>query len=360
MHGCRWRTTLPVGCSGARLTCAGRRILLFVLLASSLPAFSTSTDVVLLKGGDRLTGEIKKLNRGKLTFKTDHLGTVDIEWDEILSLESAASYTIELQDGTEIFGSLTVGAPEGMLRIETGQGPVETSMGRILRMTPVKATFWAKLDGSLDLGYNYTSSSRVSQISVDLDVKRRSAFRESQLQASGIVTKNPEAESTQREDVTFSETWFHQRRWFTRGMGQLQRNEELGLDLRSLVGALEGRHVVQNARSRFDLGAGFALTEEVTVGSGSEGAQVEMVLAALCEVFRYDYPEMDITVSLLVYPGMTQWGGLRAEFDASLQHEIFKDFFVDFDYYDSYDNDPGSAAAERRDYGLVFSVGWKF
>ena len=39
------------------------------------------TDVVILKNGDRITGEIKKLDRGKLKLKTDDMSTVYIELD---------------------------------------------------------------------------------------------------------------------------------------------------------------------------------------------------------------------------------------------------------------------------------------
>ena len=47
---------------------------LLVLLAS--PALAAKTDVVVLRNGDRLTGEVQQLERGRLQLKTDDLGTV--------------------------------------------------------------------------------------------------------------------------------------------------------------------------------------------------------------------------------------------------------------------------------------------
>ena len=37
------------------------------------------TDIIIFKNGDKLTGEIKSLKRGKLSFNTDATGTISIE-----------------------------------------------------------------------------------------------------------------------------------------------------------------------------------------------------------------------------------------------------------------------------------------
>jgi len=42
------------------------------------PWTSKKTDVIVLVNGDRLTGEIKSLDRGKLTFSTNDMGTIRI------------------------------------------------------------------------------------------------------------------------------------------------------------------------------------------------------------------------------------------------------------------------------------------
>ena len=49
----------------------------------ALPAWAQKTDIVTLVNGDTLTCEIKLLDRGRLQVSTDHLGTVNIEWDKV-------------------------------------------------------------------------------------------------------------------------------------------------------------------------------------------------------------------------------------------------------------------------------------
>src|SRR5690606_8136846 len=57
------------------------------------------TDVIVLVNGDRLTGEVKGLERGKLSFKTDATGTIQVEWDKVASLQSGQYLQVELTSG---------------------------------------------------------------------------------------------------------------------------------------------------------------------------------------------------------------------------------------------------------------------
>ena len=58
------------------------------------------TDVVVFINGERLTGEVKGLERGILSYSTDFMGTIDIEWDKVAQLRSDQLFEIEMLDGT--------------------------------------------------------------------------------------------------------------------------------------------------------------------------------------------------------------------------------------------------------------------
>ena len=85
--------------------------LIFVAVGASTAYAAAKTDIVELANGDRMTCEIKKLDRGKLTVKTDGLGTVSIEWDDIQHITSAQRFNVELASGERTVGSLGRGAP---------------------------------------------------------------------------------------------------------------------------------------------------------------------------------------------------------------------------------------------------------
>ena len=57
------------------------------------------TDVIILKNGDHITGEIKSLARGKMSLSTDSMGTVSIEWEDVEQVTSHWFFEVETETG---------------------------------------------------------------------------------------------------------------------------------------------------------------------------------------------------------------------------------------------------------------------
>ncbi|MFB0955013.1 MAG: hypothetical protein QMB70_11135, partial [Aeromonadaceae bacterium] len=62
-------------------------------------ASGASADTLWLTNGDRLTGQITKLQDGKLGLNTKYAGTLQIKWPEVQRIESQAPLLIELAPG---------------------------------------------------------------------------------------------------------------------------------------------------------------------------------------------------------------------------------------------------------------------
>src|SRR5712675_2089836 len=81
------------GLNGTRVK---RLFVLVVVLASlGLPGIASArqkTDLVFIGKADRVTGEIKQMSRGILILKTDNIGTVNIEWEDVDSLSSVYQF----------------------------------------------------------------------------------------------------------------------------------------------------------------------------------------------------------------------------------------------------------------------------
>src|ERR1043166_5958912 len=73
--------------------------IVFLVFFLELTAVAKS-DVVVLKNGDRMTGEIKGLQRGELRIKSDYMAeAVRLDWSKVESLESKSTFMIWLVDG---------------------------------------------------------------------------------------------------------------------------------------------------------------------------------------------------------------------------------------------------------------------
>ena len=159
-----------------------------IALSPCAAAWAQKTDVITLLNGDRITGEIKNLERGVLEFSTDDAGTIDIEWDKVGTVEAKRSFEVETSDGRRMLG--TLGPPvQRTLSVGTVDGVVALPMAEVTRITPIGRTFWAKLDGTVDAGFTYTHSSGVAQTTFNTTTLFRRPAYLFRLYSSATVTK---------------------------------------------------------------------------------------------------------------------------------------------------------------------------
>ena len=97
---------------------------LVVALAISAAAHGQS-DIALFRNGDRLTGEIKSLDRGRVSFDTPTTGVINLEWDDIDQLFSTTTFEVTLESGERIYGTLAETTGDGEVRVQTATGPME-------------------------------------------------------------------------------------------------------------------------------------------------------------------------------------------------------------------------------------------
>lgn len=339
-----------------------RMIFLAVVLASiaSSPAFARDkSDVVWLVNGDRITGEIKRLERGVLRLSTDSLGTVKIEWDDIEKIQSEYEFQFERTDGRRVTGAVTAAESQHIV-VETDDGTVTFTRQDIVRISQIEATFWDRVDGSMTFGYSFTKASDVAQGNLGFRATHRSEIRSFSVDGSTIITSDQESEKTQRSTLRLNMTRFRANRWFNSYLLGFEQNDELGLSLRTSLGAGIGRYLKQTNRSELAVLAGLMGNSEELKGDASRQENIEGLLAVDYSRYVFDTPEMTMSAQLSAFPGITESGRARAQLDINLRWELIEDLFWDLSYYNTYDSDPSSDTEENNDYGVVTSIGYSF
>lgn len=135
----------------ARIGCP----LLILALASTAALGAPKTDIVVFHNGDRLTGEVKGLDRGQLSLNTDAAGTVSIEWARLVSVDSRQILQIELTSGMRYTGQAAAASGPGKLRLtpQDGGEAREFAFADVVRMDPIdQGSLWNRLDGYLTAG----------------------------------------------------------------------------------------------------------------------------------------------------------------------------------------------------------------
>ena len=148
-----------------------------VLLGTPAVLFAQKTDVVILRNGDRLTGEIKKLERGKLRYKTDDMSDVYIEWDKVQSLTTNNTLEVELRTGEKYYGVLQQAAEAGTMEVVTPADTTVLDLASVVRMALLEATFWDRLKGYLDVGFSFTKANQKRDLTLGAELRTRSRIR---------------------------------------------------------------------------------------------------------------------------------------------------------------------------------------
>ena len=317
------------------------------------------TDVVALANGDRITGEVKRLDRGRLEFSTDDAGTLYLEWDKLVGVVATARRVeVVTNDGRRFLGTLGV-APSRSIAV-TGPENTILTMLEVTIIRPIGTSFWSKLDGAVDAGFNYTRSSGVAQLNFNADTVYRTFASQMRFTASLTVTEKDEDEG--RDDRGTAEMSYRRypwREWFIVGAGRFETNESLGVTLRSQVAVATGPRLVNSNRAQLTLGAGLVLNDER--GVDVEPTQnIEALLDFRTSFYTYDRPKTNLDMSLQYYPSLSDPGRQRVQLDAGVKREFWKDLFVALNLYNTYDNRPPNPLADTNDVGIVLSIGWTY
>lgn len=339
-------------------------MLLLVLAPLAMPA--PKTDVLRLRNGDQITGEIKRLFLGQVEYSTDDMGTLYIEWDKIVLLKTDQLLQLQMLDGVRYTGHVIAAQvpAEGVLLLREdaageGQPLREVRMVEIARIDPLGTGSWRqRLDGSVSLGYSFAQSTGVEVMNFRGILRSRSPERAWSVDLNSQITDDKDGPSSKRGSLVGRiEHPLHERHFVGSNL-EFSRNEELGLDLRTLLGISLGRYLVQTTDRQWQAGAGLAGSRE-DYGPDDKRSNIEVQLASVLRVYRFDTPKRDVDLDVVVLPSVSDWGRVRGEMSLNLDYEIVKDFFFGISFYESYDNRPAEGAANN-DWGVTTSVGYKF
>ncbi len=319
------------------------------------------TDVVILKNGDHIFGEIKSLERGMLNVKTDSMSTVSIKWQDVKSVTSNFLYTIQDTQGLIYVGSLQPAADERHMNIEGLQGEWVAYLDpiSIVQIQELGISRWKRFSGSADLGYTFTKASDRTQFNFSGDVTYRTQHYSSQLYYSSIFGTSQGETDADRKLLTLNGTREFTGKWLAYGQAGFEHNLELQLDRRySFLGG-PGYRIAQSNRSLVTAIAAAAFTRESYYGEVSM-KNAEGFFGIDAQFFKLYSPKFDIVNQLVFLPNFTTRGRRRLEYNAKVRLEVFRDFFVTLTFYDSYDSKPPSANASQNDYGFTTGLSWSF
>jgi hypothetical protein len=346
----------------------GFQYILFLLMAS-LPTFANAhskTDIITMYNGDRITCEIKKLFGGILECSTDAMGTVKVEWKEIARLESKFNYEIRLSSGSRYYGTVSNSDSPGQLTIEDLYGAHDVEWMEVVEVRPIEEKLLDRFDVYVSGGYSYTKASDVAQTTLNTEIGYEDERTRNALTGRQTYTNtDSDSSNSSRWDLS-RRSWSDREKLFRLFFASYESNDELGLDDRITVGGGLGRYAIDSNRMRLSGSLGIQGIAEAVRSNRSPEASSETENRESGEVFlkadfaawRFDTPELDLSINTNLYPSLTDDGRVRGDGDIRIRWELLEDLFWDVTAYGTYDSK--SESDKEFDYGITTGIGWKY
>jgi hypothetical protein len=363
---CGWRAgRRAVRASGAPAVWSGYEIpdrllpvllLVGVLLSADAAAAADKVDIIHLKNGDRLTCEIKKLDRGVLEVSTDPLGTVSVFWGEVATLESPREFEIQLSSGAQFFGSLAA-APNQVVVSLDGTGATLT-LASIVRLVPIGGTAWSRVDGAFDAGFSFAQANLETHMTANGSLRYRGRdYQVTSTYASNVTTRD-DADRVFRSTFNLSGSRLLEQRWYIIGWSSVEQNDELSLDLRVGGGGGVGRDLIHTNYRLWSASAGLAGAHERYAEVAPDNS-LEAAFAGQLDFFTPNNDKISLSNRIVCYVRLGGRGRVRVEVQSAWRHEFYKDFYWSLNGFDSFDGDPPDDQ-KRNDFGVSFTLGYKF
>jgi hypothetical protein len=344
--------------------CRAASIVFFVFALVLTALAKDVDDVVVLRNGDRLTGEIKGLQRGELRIKSDYMAeAVRLDWAKVERLESKSTFMIWLVDGklvTDVMRLLPANSVEvANFVIGKSDKTVRVHQLDVIRITPADRRFWKRLEGSIDFGFSFTSGNDQYQTQLAATATYRTGDHSFTASIDSAFSGQTEGSSLTRNQFNFDYRKQLNQRWYVGGLFDLLRSDQQNLKLRTSVGALLGRNLQQTEHTRLSMFGGVVGTRENYSESVArpKTTNADAIVGTDFATFRFN--RTDIRSRLSLFPSLTTPGRTRLQATSDLRIKVVKDLWWGFHIYENFDSKP-PVRADKNDLGVSTSIGWKF
>jgi putative salt-induced outer membrane protein YdiY len=270
---------------------------------------------------------------------------------------STESYDVELESGARLIGTIER-SDAGTLNLVMATGTERVALETIVRMTRLGRTFWRRLDGSLAAGFSFTQANLQTQWTLNADTSYRSRKWLISLSADSLLTTFEDQDSQLRNDLTLATQRFMRPRWSYLGFAAFQQNEELSLDLRSVVGGGFVRFLKQSNKTDVHVQMGVAFTHELYAGEAGQSV-AEAVGGVSWDWFTFDGRSTNLDFGVLTFFALESNSRFRLELNAGFKSDIVGDLYWSIDIVESYNSDPPESQ-KKSDFAVSASLGWKF
>jgi putative salt-induced outer membrane protein YdiY len=325
---------------------------LILALLFYFPIHAAWGDVIVMKNGDRITGEISQIWDKEITIEpsyADNEFNVDVE--AVAYIDSERDFDLDLSDGRSVTGQLMGADSQGNQLILVAGTTTAIPLAQLEELDEPEDYFdWeSHVDFNMDLDRGNTDSDDY-KLRGDTTLKLGDHRHIGDIQ---FIRERQDGDTTKKQDLLrYNYNWLFNDPWFLGGAGSYEKDPIKDLDYRYILGATFGRDIFNNPKVflNFQLGAGY---QNEKIGGENEDSAVGLwqlrykqdIFTSDFEIFHDDSVTTNITGRSATVVKTTS--GLRFE----VTDLLYLNLSVDYDW----ESDP---APGTEDYDLSLMVGF--
>jgi hypothetical protein len=316
-------------------------------------------DSIILASKSILLGEIKKMDKGVLVFKTVYSDSdFRIKWSEVKQMFSTRKFIIDLSNGQRIIAQIDTDIKDiKNVNLDAGGFMLQTKLQDIIYLDPTGDKLYKKIDASFEVGLTVAKASNLRQIAAGAGF----GFQTKKWAVSSAFdytfSQQDSVENVRRVDGSIALKRLLPKEWFIQISGDFLSSSELGLELRSTAKIGPGYYLKHTNSSAFAIDTGFALNHETYSSENDDKKSSYEVFAGLA-FEKYPIDDFSILTSLNAFPSITEKGRFRTDIKLDLKYDFFSDFYISLGWTYNFDNQPAENSS-KGDYVFKTTIGWE-
>jgi hypothetical protein len=333
-----------------------------------LPLFAReNTDVIVMKNGDRITGQIKGLDEGMLYVSLPYvIRTLDVDWSRVAHLESTQLFIVKTADGSVYRGTLstTETEKEKPVKIEVTDATgneFTIEQQQVVQIGEASDKFWQRFNGEVNVGTTYTKGNQTLQFTLGGTAEYlRERWSAEGTWNSSVSNSSGVTASTRNEITGTASHLLPWNNYFYAGLSNFLQSSVQGIQLQSTVGAGIGRYFKNSNRATIIVVGGLGWQNvqynQNTIGAGTQNLATALI-AGEVRLFRFNKTNLHFTGLLM--PILSKPGQVKYSMNSSYDIKITGNLSWNVSFYGNWQNQ-SPPNFQGSDYGSSSGLSWTF
>ena len=335
-------------------------LVLFLAFFAFVESSAQKTDTIVHINGNILTGDLKRMVSGVVTWKMDGMGTISMEEPKVNTIISKKQYQIKMETGIIYFGHFEASDLDRRVYVVTEDQKILIPISEIVEIYPSRKSFFLRTSANFSLGLNYTKGSGIATLALagNIDYRKRRNYYNLEWDSNNIF--QVDSLTSRKSDGMFTWQRSLSKGWSTNISVMASQNLELGTKLRASLNVTGIKDIVYNEWNRLYFGLGMNFSQETPFDDSDVTSDAAGLFIVNWKVYRLLNPKIWVDANLSYLPYLTD-NRNRFTFNLNPKVGLFgNNFKIGLSFYYTYDSRPIAQGASNDDYGLNLQITYSY